>query len=60
MNWENKAIKCFKNKPTDKDADLWWDGSGWYFLDETWADFHGPFEPRKECFSALKNYAESL
>lgn len=28
----------------------------WYFWDETWTDFYGPFESKEECKKALKSY----
>ncbi len=33
---------------------------GWYFWDETWADYHGPFATELEARESLKNYCETL
>jgi len=33
---------------------------GWYFWDETWADYHGPFSTRDEAEDALIEYAKQL
>lgn len=33
---------------------------GWYFWDETWADYHGPFATKEEADTAIMNYAKSL
>jgi NTP pyrophosphatase (non-canonical NTP hydrolase) len=33
---------------------------GWYFWDETQADYHGPFGTLGECSEALKKYGEML
>lgn len=37
-----------------------WDGPGWYFVDESQANIHGPFETRAEASRAMRAYAESL
>lgn len=36
------------------------DKGGWIYWDETWADWHGPFETYVDCAKALKNYVERL
>jgi hypothetical protein len=37
-----------------------WNGPGWYFWDETWANCHGPYLTREEAVAAVIKYAESL
>lgn len=32
--------------------------AGWYFWDETWANYHGPFATREECSESLDRYCK--
>ena len=31
---------------------------GWYFSDETWADYHGPYSSYGECELAIEKYVK--
>lgn len=44
-----------------QEADLaGWDGSGWYFWDETGAHCHGPFGTKQEAEELLTKYVENM
>jgi hypothetical protein len=32
----------------------------WYFWDETWSGYHGPYDTKEIVLQALKEYAENL
>jgi hypothetical protein len=53
-------IRCWHEPPADHEDLSWWDGPGWYFYDETWANLHGPFATYEECQETLRDYALSL
>jgi hypothetical protein len=57
---DSDPVRCWKEKPPGDDVDYWWDGPGYYFYNETWADLYGPFATLKACEEALDNYASAL
>lgn len=44
---------------TKCDKDLWFNGPGFYFIDETCC-LNGSYETREECEAAFKEYVKGL
>ena len=34
------------------------EGKGWYFCDETWSEYHGPYQSYGECEGAIEYYVK--
>lgn len=52
-------IRCYPSS-TPGLIESGWDGSGWYFWDETWDNLHGPFSTIEDARESLTNYAKTL
>lgn len=52
--------ELFFDKIDDKDGPVCCIAGQWGFWDETWREWHGPYENRKAAEQACRDYAESL
>lgn len=37
-----------------------WEANGWYFWDETWVNYYGPYSSEEEANKKCQEYAEQL
>lgn len=55
----NSNLIFIDSFPNDDFSDLWFNGFGWYWADET-TFLHGPYATEAEAFKCLENYVREF